>query len=73
MNAGQDYRVIVVDDEPLDSTRFVRVHRSAIVRVEAIREIHPLARGDQELVLEDGTSVSVSRRFRARLDELLAS
>jgi two-component system, LytTR family, response regulator len=36
----------------LDPARFVRVHRSAIVSVDRIREMHPLAKGSHDLVLE---------------------
>ena len=39
----------------LDSSRFARVHRSAIVNLARIREIRMAARGDHTLVLEDAT------------------
>ena len=48
----------------LDPERFFRVHRSAIVNLERVREIHPLFRGDCELVLRDGTRVRLSRSRR---------
>jgi two-component system, LytTR family, response regulator len=48
----------------LDPARFFRVHRSAIVNLERIVEIHPLFRGDSELVLRDGTHVRLSRTRR---------
>ena len=51
--------------------RFVRVHRSAIVNVACVREIEPLASGDQRLVLSDGTELRVSRTYRAALEERL--
>jgi DNA-binding LytR/AlgR family response regulator len=41
------------------------VHRSAIVNVASIREIVPLASGDQRLTLDDGTVLKVSRTHRA--------
>jgi two-component system LytT family response regulator len=50
----------------LDTRRFVRVHRSAIVQVDRIRELH----GD-EVVLRDGVRVPVSRRRRCLIDGLL--
>ena len=50
----------------LDPRCFVRVHRSAIVRMDRIRELH----GD-EVVLRGGTRVAVSRRRRAAIEELL--
>lgn len=52
----------------LDHARFVRVHRSAIVNLACVREVEPLASGDQRLVLSDGTELRVSRTYRAVLD-----
>ena len=47
----------------LDARQFVRVHRSAIVRVDRIRRLRTALRGDT-LILHDGTTVPVSRRRR---------
>jgi two-component system LytT family response regulator len=51
--------------DALDRGGFVRVHRSAIANVACIRELEPLASGDQRLTLEDGTVLKVSRTHRA--------
>lgn len=51
----------------LDSNNFVRVHRSTIINVEQITELHPLFHGDYEIVLKRGTRVTLSRRFRSRI------
>jgi two-component system LytT family response regulator len=48
----------------LDRTRFVRVHRSAIVSVDRIRELRATGLGEWVVVLRDGTRVPVSRRRR---------
>jgi two-component system LytT family response regulator len=56
----------------LDPARFLRVHRSAIVNLHCVREVEPLASGDQRLVLSDGTELRVSRTHRARLEARLA-
>jgi two-component system LytT family response regulator len=53
--------------ETLDPAVFARVHRSAIVNTRRIKAIEPLASGDQRLLLEDGTSLRVSRTHRAAL------
>jgi len=53
--------------DSLDHRRFVRVHRSAIVNVACIREIEPVASGDQRLTLSDGTVRKVSRSYRAQI------
>ena len=51
----------------LDKLRFIRVHRSTIINKEQIVELQPLLHGDCEVLLKRGTRVTVSRRFRGRL------
>lgn len=48
----------------LDPACFLRIHRGIVVNVERIREVHPLFQGSAEVVLQDGTRLSLSRRFR---------
>jgi two-component system, LytTR family, response regulator len=54
----------------LDPVQFVRIHRGAIVNVDAIEELRSVS-GAWRLHLRDGTTVRVGRRFRLRLRELL--
>ena len=54
-------------EDSLDRDGFVRVHRSAIANVACIRQIAPLASGDQRLTLNDGTVVKLSRTYRAHV------
>ncbi len=56
----------------LDDGQFVRIHRSAIVNVERIRELQPWLHGEYVVVLADGTRLSASRVFSDRLDALIA-
>ncbi len=58
-------------EERLDPSSFVRVHRSTLVNVEHIAEMHPLFHGDYELVLRRGTRLTLSRRYRDRLAPFL--
>jgi two-component system, LytTR family, response regulator len=51
----------------LDPSSFVRIHRSVLVNVEYISEMHALFHGDCELVLRRGTRLTLSRRYRDRL------
>jgi two-component system, LytTR family, response regulator len=55
----------------LDPAAFVRIHRSTLVNVEHISEMHPLFHGDYELILRRGTRLTLSRRYRARLAPFL--
>ena len=59
-------------EQRLDPERFVRVHRSAIVNVARVREIHPLFHGDCALVLSGGTRVKLSRARRGEFERLFA-
>ncbi len=51
----------------LDPTRFVRVHRSYAVNLDAVAEIEPLDSGDARLLMKDGSTVPCSRRYRSAL------
>lgn len=55
----------------LDGNRFVRIHRSVIVNIERIKELHPLFHGDYSVRLEGGTELTMSRTYRDRLQEVL--
>lgn len=55
----------------LDPTAFFRAHRSALVRLDRIRELRSWGKGDGVAVLADGTEVPVSRRRRDELADLL--
>jgi two-component system, LytTR family, response regulator len=57
-------------EQRLNPEKFFRVHRSAIINLERVREIHPLFRGDCDLVLEGGTRVRLSRTRRAEFERL---
>lgn len=58
-------------DETLDSRRFVRIHRSAIVNIDVVVELRQDAHGEYIAVLRDQTEIRVGRRFRARLQTRL--
>ncbi len=53
--------------ERLDPHRFVRVHRSYIVNLDFLVQIEPLDTGDARLLLNDGTRIPCSRRYRQAL------
>lgn len=55
----------------LDPSRWVRVHRSHIVDLQAIREIQPYFHGDYIVILEDRTELRVSRRRREAIRKLM--
>jgi two-component system LytT family response regulator len=55
----------------LDSTRFVRVHRSAIVNIESIVQLEARSHGEFDAVLRHGGRIRVSRTYRAHLEKRL--
>lgn len=60
-------------EERLDPERFVRVHRSTIVKLDYVREVRASESGQYDVVLHDGTRRSLSRSGRERLEEALGS
>jgi two-component system LytT family response regulator len=55
----------------LDPAKFVRIHRSIIVNLERIKEMHPHFNGDYVVVLEDGRQLKLSRTRREQLEARL--
>ncbi len=55
----------------LDPGRFVRIHRSTIVQIDRIAELHPATHGDILVRLHDGSELTVSRTWRERLERCL--
>lgn len=60
-------------ESKLDPVRFVRVHRSAIVNIDRVKELHPLFRGDSVLLLQDGTQLRLSRSRRDEFERRLTA
>jgi two-component system LytT family response regulator len=58
-------------EQQLDPDRFVRIHRSTIVQLDRVRELHPATHGDFDVVLRDGTRLTLSRTCRDRLERAL--
>jgi len=55
----------------LNPQRFVRIHRSIIVNLDRIKEMHPHFNGDYIVVLEDGVQLKLSRSRREHLETRL--
>lgn len=56
--------------ERLDPEQFARVHRSHVVNIDEIAEVHPWFHGDQKIVLRDGSEIAWSRRYAAKRPDL---
>jgi two-component system LytT family response regulator len=57
-------------EKKLDPRRFIRIRRSTLVNIEAIKEFQPLTKGTYLVVLHDGTELASSRNYRSNLDDL---
>lgn len=58
-------------EQKLDPNRFLRIHRSIIVRVDLIDTFHRGAGGDYEVQLKSGARLRVSRSRREELERRL--
>jgi two-component system, LytTR family, response regulator len=55
----------------LDPERFLRVHRSAIVHLDRVVRMEPYFHGEYVLTLRDGTKLTSSRSYSARLRAMI--
>jgi len=55
----------------LDPKKFIRIHRSVIVNLDRIKEMHPHFNGDYIVVLQDGAQLKLSRARREHLEARL--
>jgi two-component system LytT family response regulator len=58
-------------ERQLHPEHFLRIHRSAIVNIDRIRQLAPSHHGDYVATLDDGTRLSVSRVYSDRLNAFI--
>jgi two-component system LytT family response regulator len=75
LHCGKDTHVLretmAQIESRLDPARFLRVHRSAIVNLDRIKELQPWFRGDYRVVLRDGTELTLTKSHREKLESRL--
>jgi len=54
----------------LDPLCFRRIHRSTIINLDFVQELHPWTGGDLVVVMQDGTRLTLSRTYRNQFTEL---
>jgi two-component system LytT family response regulator len=54
----------------LPSDKFVRISRSIIVNIERVKELQPLFYGEYTVTLHNGVRLTLSRRYRDKLQQL---
>lgn len=74
LHAGRDSHMIRETmsgiEAKLNPEKFLRIHRSTIVNVDRIKELHPMFSGDYAVILKNGTELALSRNYRDRFSEL---
>lgn len=58
-------------EKKLDPQKFVRIHRSAIININFIKEIEVWGRRELKVAMAEGKTFSVSRNYRSNLDNFL--
>ncbi len=58
-------------ESQLDPKKFLRIHRSSIVRIDRIQELQPWFHGEYRIILQNGTQLTLSRNYRDKLQEAL--
>jgi two-component system LytT family response regulator len=55
----------------LDPKEFVRIHRSSIIRTSSVAELRANENGDYTVILKSGHKLTLSRRNKDKLDEII--
>jgi len=55
----------------LDPEKFLRIHRSTILKIDRIKELQPWYHGEYFVTLENGKQLTSSRSYRHQLSKLL--
>lgn len=73
VSSGVKYRLratIASLEARLDPAQFLRINRSTLVRLDAIKDMHEWSHGDYRVVMQDGTVLTWSRRYRAAAERM---
>ena len=60
-------------ESQLDPKKFLRIHRSAIVKLDKIKELQPWFHGEYHVILETGQKLTLTRNYRANLQEAIGN
>jgi two-component system, LytTR family, response regulator len=52
---------------------FVRIHRSTLVNAERVKELRPQDKGEYTVALHDGTTLKLTRHYRAAVERLVGA
>lgn len=60
-------------EEQLDPRQFRRIHRSAIVKIDRIKELQPWFHGEYRILMENGKQLTLSRSYRSNFQRALGN
>lgn len=60
-------------EKQLDPSVFIRIHRSTIIRRDSVVELRTNENGDYTVILNSGVNVTMSRRNKSKLGEILGN
>ncbi len=58
-------------EQDLSPEQFLRISRSVLVNLDAVKELQPLFYGDYSVILRNGHELTLSRHYRDRVERLL--
>jgi len=71
-NSVYPMRITMDKLEKLLPSNFTRIHRSTIINLDQVEELHPLDTGDYQVKLRNKMSLTLSRRYREGFKTLLS-
>jgi two-component system, LytTR family, response regulator len=75
VHAGQDSHLLLSTMNSLETRlnpqQFLRIHRSTIVNLKRIKELHPMFHGEFRVILQDNTQLTSGRSYSKNLQKLL--
>lgn len=60
-------------EQQLDPRKFLRIHRSTMVNINSIKEMHVHFNDEQVVILKDGSQLTLSRRYKEKVSRLLGT
>ncbi|WDE09814.1 LytR/AlgR family response regulator transcription factor [Thalassomonas haliotis] len=58
-------------EKQLDPKEFLRIHRSTIIRSSSVSELYPNDNGDYTVIIKTGEQLTLSRRNKNKLEQLI--
>lgn len=75
VNAGKESHILRETlnalEKQLDSEKFLRVSRSAIVNLDRVKELHPMFKGEHIIVLQNGKRLTMTRGLLREVEQAL--